>query len=518
MRSAKSRAAQKIRTFSNPTTTTQPKRARTSASTTTIVSKLPASRNRANTSRAVKREDEDPEVQEPSEESELSSAPSDLESAYSEAAASDDEEEYTASPYFPPPSRPSRKRKRAAGPAAVKDEDSSDDIPEPKPKPAKRTPAKPKRKNGEPIEIRYDPPDNWREFYDAIKEMRLRIPAPVDTVGCARLAQTDVPPVVKRFQHLIALMMSSQTKDQVTGDAMRRLQTELPGGLTLESILAVAPARLNEMIGQVGFHNRKTEYIKKAAVVLRDKFGGDIPSTIEDMMSLDGVGPKMSYLLEQCAWGRSSGIGVDVHVHRIANMFKWVPASSEPETTRIYLQSWLPRDLWTEINWLLVGFGQSVCLPRGRRCDICTLGPKSTGGNGACKAGVVVKGKTIKREIVVKQEIKQEVKVEEDGEGSVVKKEEEGVEPGPAWADAASPADPDTKAAVKEEQTGDEDIVVKKEEVVEDSVLERTDPLGMDPDVKVAIKEETTETQEFPVMPDIEDAVGRPRRNIRRKR
>lgn len=315
-------------------------------------------------------------------------------------------------------------------------------------------------------------------MYDIIKEMRLRIPAPVDTVGCERLAQRDVPPKVKRFQHLIALMMSSQTKDQVTGEAMRRLQTELPGGLTLESILEVSPARLNELIGQVGFHNRKTEYIKKAAVVLRDKFGGDIPTEVEDMMSLDGVGPKMSYLLEQCAWNKSTGIGVDVHVHRIANMFRWVPQSSEPEVTRVYLQSWLPKELWREINWLLVGFGQSVCLPRGRRCDICTLGPKSTGGNGMCKASIVVKNKTP----TTPKKIKKEVKIEEDEDEVVVKKEEE---------------------------------------TTEESNWQITDPLGIDADADIKVKKEEIkeETEPFPnEIPDIEDIVGRPRRNAKRKR
>ncbi|KAF3915097.1 hypothetical protein ABW21_db0209701 [Orbilia brochopaga] len=485
MRSSRRAALQKIQAFSNTTPATR-------TATSPERPKFATPRKRAT---VFQKAEEEPREEEPkvppelSDDSELSSAPSDLESIYSDSVkdASSDEE-YTSSPYFASAkanAQPSKKRKRTAKAVDTKTEpvtDDDDSQPSPKPtkakaKAPKRAPAKGKKANGAHVEISYDPPDNWREMYDAIKEMRLRIPAPVDTVGCERLAQMDVSPKVKRFQHLIALMMSSQTKDQVTGEAMRRLQTELPGGLTLESILEVAPARLNELIGQVGFHNRKTEYIKKAAVVLRDKFGGDIPEKVEDMMSLDGVGPKMSYLLEQCAWNRSTGIGVDVHVHRIANLFKWVPQSSEPETTRMYLQSWLPKELWREINWLLVGFGQSVCLPRGRRCDICTMGPKSTGGNGMCKAGVIVKTKAS----AVK--IKQEVKVEQN----------------------------------------DEEIVVKKEEeVVEEDIVDRIDPLGIDEDTRVVIKKEEVkqEMDTIPAtIPDIEDAVGRPKRkNVKRKR
>ncbi|KAF3160084.1 DNA N-glycosylase and apurinic/apyrimidinic (AP) lyase [Orbilia oligospora] len=509
MRSAKTQAAQKIRSFANTTPTTRRTRTSTgtSTTTTTIVSKLPSSQ-KSKPKKVVAEEQEDEDDNDISD-SELSSAPSDLESAYSEsqkASSDDDDEEYTTSPYFNSSSslaQPSKKRKHnnsnnnnariKTEDDAIKTEEEEDDYyegeeeEEKKPKPKSKSKPKPKstpktvkvkKEKGKYVDVQYDPPENWREMYDLIKEMRLRIPAPVDTVGCARLAQKDVPPKVKRFQHLIALMMSSQTKDQVTGEAMRRLQTELPGGLTLESILEVSPARLNELIGQVGFHNRKTEYIKKAAVVLRDKFDGDIPTEVEDMMSLDGVGPKMSYLLEQCAWDKSTGIGVDVHVHRIANMFKWVPQSSEPEVTRVYLQSWLPKELWREINWLLVGFGQSVCLPRGRRCDLCTLGPKSTGGNGMCKASIVVKNKAP----TTPKKIKREVKIEEDEDGVVVKKEEE---------------------------------------MTEESNWQVADPLGIDADADIKIKKEEIkeETETFPSeIPDIEDIVGRPRRNAKRKR
>lgn len=67
---------------------------------------------------------------------------------------------------------------------------------------------------------------------------------------------------------------------------------------------------------QVGFHNRKTEYIKKAAVIMRDKHGGDIPDTFAGLTALPGVGPKMAHLCLSAAWDRTEGIGVDVHVHR----------------------------------------------------------------------------------------------------------------------------------------------------------------------------------------------------------
>jgi len=154
-------------------------------------------------------------------------------------------------------------------------------------------------------------------------------------------------------------MLSSQTKDTVTAVAMKNLQDNLLGGFTLDSIIAVDPVTLNELIAKVGFHNNKTKFIKQTAVLLKEKWGGDIPETIEGMISLPGVGPKMAYLCMSAAWGRDEGIGVDVHVHRITNLWRWhgPKGTKTPEETRASLEAWLPKEKWHDINHLLVGFG-----------------------------------------------------------------------------------------------------------------------------------------------------------------
>jgi endonuclease-3 len=243
-------------------------------------------------------------------------------------------------------------------------------------------------------------PSDWEALYSRTKEMRKHISAPVDTMGCERLADENAAPRDQRFQTLVSLMLSSQTKDTVTSAAVRSMQSTLPGGLTLESILAIEPDVLNEFIGKVGFHNTKTKNIKRAAEILRDQFNGDIPATIEGLISLPGVGPKMAYLCMSVAWGRDEGIGVDVHVHRITNLWKWHKTNT-PEETRIALQSWLPKDKWHEINWLLVGLGQTICLPVGRKCGECDLGQQ-----GLCPSAVGVRK--------VKKEAKVEIKLEEE--------------------------------------------------------------------------------------------------------
>ncbi|KAL8665659.1 MAG: hypothetical protein Q9168_007661, partial [Polycauliona sp. 1 TL-2023] len=159
-------------------------------------------------------------------------------------------------------------------------------------------------------------------------------------------------------------------------------------------------------------------YIKSTALLLQSHFNSDIPSTIPGLMSLPGVGPKMAYLCMSAAWGRDEGIGVDVHVHRITNLWGW-HATKGPEETRKVLEAWLPRDKWHEINGLLVGFGQTVCLPVGRRCGECVLSER-----GLCPGAVAQKSTVVGKRKRVKVEKGKEVK--EEVQGEVVVKEEDG--------------------------------------------------------------------------------------------
>ncbi|KAI9055580.1 hypothetical protein LZ554_000526 [Drepanopeziza brunnea f. sp. 'monogermtubi'] len=321
-----------------------------------------------------------------------------------------------------------------------------------------RKPAR-KVKNEETGDVEIHPPNDWREVYNTVKEMRTTGAAQnaaVDTMGCERLGQETVTPLVKRYHTLTALMLSSQTKDTTNAQAMNRLYTELPAykegapvGLNLENILAVDPKLLNELIWAVGFHNNKTKYIKATAEILRDQYSGDIPDTIEGLMSLPGVGPKMGYLCLSAAWGKHEGIGVDVHVHRITNLWGWHKTKG-PEESRIALQAWLPKELWHEINWVLVGLGQTICLPVGRKCGECELGLK-----GLCKAaerGKVTAGRKIKKEMI-----------KQDEDGALVKEEVVKVEE--VEAEVPVNADPDQASGLKVESGfGDEKVKMEEED------------------------------------------------------
>lgn len=271
--------------------------------------------------------------------------------------------------------------------------------------------------------ISYTPPTNWETIYNLVADYRAAHPtAPVDTMGCEDLFWRTAPPAQKRYHTLTALMLSSQTKDTMTAAAMQRLHTDLlpnpprdpttnkitTSSLTVPNVLTADPVRLNSCIRQVGFHNVKTKNIIKVAHILHEQYNDDIPSTLEGLMSLPGVGPKMAFLTLSAAWGVHQGIGVDVHVHRITNLWGW-HVTKTPEATRAALEAWLPPDRWHHINKMLVGFGQTVCLPVGRKCGICPLA-----GRSLCKSEIKgwVKKEEQKKKGTKKEEVKVKVKVE----------------------------------------------------------------------------------------------------------
>ncbi|PLW07407.1 hypothetical protein PCANC_26074 [Puccinia coronata f. sp. avenae] len=237
------------------------------------------------------------------------------------------------------------------------------------------------------------PPPRWREAYALITEQRKTFIAPVDTMGCDKagdmilekiasgesINQESVEKMKERSERdrrlacLVSLMLSSQTKDEVTAQATLNLRLKLKNSLTVDSLREASLEEIESCINKVGFWKKKAQYIKLMADDLLIKHQSDVPKTLEELVALKGVGPKMAFLALSNAWSINLGIGVDTHVHRISNRLGWVQ-TLDPEATRINLESWLPKDLFQEINHLLVGFGQVICLPVGPKCEDCYVG------------------------------------------------------------------------------------------------------------------------------------------------
>lgn len=260
-------------------------------------------------------------------------------------------------------------------------------------------------------------PARWQEHLANIRSMRQAADAPVDTVGCHMLADRSAPAAVQRFQTLVALMLSSQTNDNTTAGAMRRLKEH---GLTVSSLSATPLADIEQLIHPVGFYKRKAQYLQRSCAILQQEYGDDIPSSLEGLLKLPGVGQKMANLCMQAAWGETVGIGVDLHVHRIANRLGWVRRpTKQPNSTKEALEEWLPHELWSDINHLLVGFGQTVCAatPRCAEClnqAICPFGSKAATGRKTKAVG----GETLRTADPSSSVIRQSVRSSEDGGGS----------------------------------------------------------------------------------------------------
>ncbi|KAF1899228.1 hypothetical protein Lal_00019352 [Lupinus albus] len=227
-------------------------------------------------------------------------------------------------------------------------------------------------------------PAHWEKVLEGIRKMRCSADAPVDTMGCEKAGAT-LPPKERRFAVLVSSLLSSQTKDHVNhvtsvflriGAIQRLLQNGL---LTPDALNDADEETIKKLIYPVGFYTRKATNLKKIANICLMKYDGDIPSSLEQLLLLPGIGPKMGHLVMNVGWNNVQGICVDTHVHRICNRLGWVSRlgtkqkTSTPEETREALQRWLPREEWDPINPLLVGFGQTICTPLRPRCAECGI-------------------------------------------------------------------------------------------------------------------------------------------------
>eukprot|EP00897_Mesotaenium_endlicherianum_P008075 jgi/Mesen1/7296/ME000373S06361 len=206
--------------------------------------------------------------------------------------------------------------------------------------------------------------------------MRAAKDAPVDLFGTRQLVDAGAEREVQEFHALVAAMISSQTRDQVTAAAMHRLRA-LPGGLTVRQVAdpACTLATLEDLLRPVGFYRQKAKQLKGIAAQLsQHPHNGRVPDRLDELVKFPGVGPKVALLVLLVAFDRKEeGMIVDTHVRRVCGRLGWVPPGTAVEHVRTAVQSWLPKPLWAEVSLLLVGFGQQVCQPLRPKCSECRL-------------------------------------------------------------------------------------------------------------------------------------------------
>ena len=170
------------------------------------------------------------------------------------------------------------------------------------------------------------------------------------------------------FRILIACLLSLRTKDRTTADASRRLFA-LASDPT--SMLRFSLRRIERAIYPVGFYRTKAKQIREICRRLLTEYDGRVPDSLEDLLTLKGVGRKTANLVVTVGYGKP-GICVDTHVHRISNRWGYVKTTT-PEDTEQALRRKLPRRYWITFNDLLVPFGQNLCQPVSPYCSRCKL-------------------------------------------------------------------------------------------------------------------------------------------------
>lgn len=180
-------------------------------------------------------------------------------------------------------------------------------------------------------------------------------------------AQTHDP-----FCVLVGTILSARTKDQCTAGAVRRLFATAKGStFRPEDLERLSEDRIAKLIYPVGFYRDKARHLKTVPAVLKEKFNGVLPHTVEELCELPGVGRKTANLTVAIGFGLPA-ICVDVHVHRICNRLGLIRTKT-PLETEMTLRKILPVKYWKTWNSHLVSFGQTRCAPLRPKCDGCPI-------------------------------------------------------------------------------------------------------------------------------------------------
>ncbi len=170
------------------------------------------------------------------------------------------------------------------------------------------------------------------------------------------------------FLILISTLLSLRTKDEVTAEASKRLFSL---ATTPEEMLTLSPQAIAKAIYPVGFYRKKAATLLSVCQDLKDRFNSHVPGTIEELLTIQGVGRKTANLVVTLGF-HGEGICVDTHVHRVSNRLGYVKTKT-PEQTEFALRDKLPRRYWTDINTLLVAFGRRICTPISPFCSKCPV-------------------------------------------------------------------------------------------------------------------------------------------------
>ena len=172
------------------------------------------------------------------------------------------------------------------------------------------------------------------------------------------------------WQLLLAIMLSAQSTDKQVEEVLPALWERFP---TLQSMAMAEIEEIEQMISTVGLYKSKAKNMKKCCSQILEQFQGNMPKTMDELLTLAGVGRKTANLFLADAYG-IEGITVDTHVLRISKRLGFAKGKN-PEEVEYELQKVLPKEHWIRINFQLIYHGRAICKARKAECDKCMLEP-----------------------------------------------------------------------------------------------------------------------------------------------
>lgn len=170
------------------------------------------------------------------------------------------------------------------------------------------------------------------------------------------------------YELLVAVVLSAQCTDERVNKVTKVLFEKYN---TPEKMVTLSQAELERYIFSCGFYRMKAEHILSASKDILEKFGGEVPSTVEELKSLAGVGQKTANVVYSVAFG-GEAIAVDTHVFRVSNRLGLAKGDT-PEKVEKGLNKAIPKELWAKAHHYLIYHGRRVCHSRKPNCETCAL-------------------------------------------------------------------------------------------------------------------------------------------------
>lgn len=171
------------------------------------------------------------------------------------------------------------------------------------------------------------------------------------------------------FQLLISTILSAQCTDVRVNQVTRELYKKYTKP---EDFAYASPAELEKQIRPTGFFRNKTKSVMGASKALVETFGGEVPRTMEEILTLPGVARKTGNVVLGTAYGIASGVVVDTHVIRLSQRLD-LTRNTEPKKIEQDLMKVIPQDRWIRFSHQLIWHGRRVCIARKPRCRECNL-------------------------------------------------------------------------------------------------------------------------------------------------